>query len=466
MSKAIKAGLWYTLSNMLIKSIGIITAPIFTRLLTTADYGKINNFISWQSILIIFWGLGLEYSIGRAKLDFNTDFSNYTSSILSLSFIGGIIMSFIFLLFAEPLSAFMEIDRSLLISLCVALLFSPPLSLYQTKLRFEYKYKRNVLFALYNAVLVTVLSIIFILLSDLGNQYKGKIYGTIIPIVGLGIISTYYIYKQGGKLDTQYWKYAVKYSLPMIPHGLGMLLLSQIDRIMIIKLDTDSGAGIYSFGYSLAVILLFLFSSVVSAWQPWLFDNLKLGNRQAIHKSVKVLNAIFLSLFLLMATLGPEVIKLLGSRDFWVAQTVIIPIATGIFYQFVYSYFFNIELYYKKVIFIPIGTISAAIINIALNALLLPQYGYIAASYTTMVSYFLLMLYHWLVYLKIDQECTLPTKSLLLFTLLGTGLGLVMQWLINAPLYRYMIGASIISVTIYVYRTPILSYIKSKRNEI
>ena len=99
MSKAIKAGLWYTLSNMLIKSIGIITAPIFTRLLTTSDYGKINNFISWQSILIIFWGLGLEYSIGRAKLDFNTDFSNYTSSILSLSFIGGSIMSFIFLLF-------------------------------------------------------------------------------------------------------------------------------------------------------------------------------------------------------------------------------------------------------------------------------------------------------------------------------------------------------------------------------
>ena len=69
MSKPLKAGIWYSASNIMLRSVSIITAPIFTRLLTTEDYGKISNFTSWQNILAIFMGVFLNYSIGRAKID-------------------------------------------------------------------------------------------------------------------------------------------------------------------------------------------------------------------------------------------------------------------------------------------------------------------------------------------------------------------------------------------------------------
>ncbi|MFK2360612.1 oligosaccharide flippase family protein [Bacteroides fragilis] len=73
MSKPLKAGIWYSASNIMLRSVSIITAPIFTRLLTTEDYGKISNFTSWQNILAIFMGVFLNYSIGRAKIDFKDD---------------------------------------------------------------------------------------------------------------------------------------------------------------------------------------------------------------------------------------------------------------------------------------------------------------------------------------------------------------------------------------------------------
>ena len=43
-SKAIKAGVWYTISAVLLRSISIITTPIFTRLLSTEDYGVVTSF--------------------------------------------------------------------------------------------------------------------------------------------------------------------------------------------------------------------------------------------------------------------------------------------------------------------------------------------------------------------------------------------------------------------------------------
>ena len=47
-SKAIKAGVWYTISAVLLRSISIITTPIFTRLLSTEDYGVVTSFTSWN----------------------------------------------------------------------------------------------------------------------------------------------------------------------------------------------------------------------------------------------------------------------------------------------------------------------------------------------------------------------------------------------------------------------------------
>ena len=68
--KAAKSGIWYVISNVMIRAVGIITAPIYTRLLTTAETGYANNFNNYVSIFYVITGLCLIYSVGRAKLDF------------------------------------------------------------------------------------------------------------------------------------------------------------------------------------------------------------------------------------------------------------------------------------------------------------------------------------------------------------------------------------------------------------
>lgn len=56
---------------------------------------------------------------------------------------------------------------------------------------------------------------------------------------------------------------------------------------------------------------------------------------------------------------------------------------------FAYSLYVNIEHYYKKTPYITVNTIIAAASNIVLNFIFIPRYGYIAAAYTTLASYFI-----------------------------------------------------------------------------
>ena len=72
--KALKSGIWYTMSNFLVKSIGFITTPIFTRILTKSEFGAYNNYVSWLSIVTIFVTLDLEATLISARFDFKDTF--------------------------------------------------------------------------------------------------------------------------------------------------------------------------------------------------------------------------------------------------------------------------------------------------------------------------------------------------------------------------------------------------------
>ena len=54
-----RAAAWYTICNLLQKGIMFIVVPIYTRMLTTAEYGTYTIFQSWKDIIIIFTTLNL-----------------------------------------------------------------------------------------------------------------------------------------------------------------------------------------------------------------------------------------------------------------------------------------------------------------------------------------------------------------------------------------------------------------------
>ena len=77
---AAKVSTAYAVCSILQKCLSFITLPLFTRLLTTEQYGQLTIYSSWQGILSIFLTLNLAYgSFSTAMIKFENDRDGYIS---------------------------------------------------------------------------------------------------------------------------------------------------------------------------------------------------------------------------------------------------------------------------------------------------------------------------------------------------------------------------------------------------
>ena len=66
-NRVLKAGIGYTIGNYLLKGLSFFTIPLFTRLLTTQDYGKYSVFLSYEDIVFVLIGFAIHSSYKNAR---------------------------------------------------------------------------------------------------------------------------------------------------------------------------------------------------------------------------------------------------------------------------------------------------------------------------------------------------------------------------------------------------------------
>lgn len=457
--QALKSGSWYSLTSIIIRSTSLLTTPIFSRMLLTSDYGIASNFMAWVNIFYIFTGLGLTYSIGNAKIDYPSKLDKYIASIQVLTFIVGMIVLLLSIFFQNILSEMLNLDKSLIIFMFLYLIFYSPVILIQEVNKFKFKYKENIFIAIFSTLGAIILCLILIQVFN-EKKYIGRILGLTLPLMGMGIIYLIKIIKQGySKEIVTFWRYGLKIGLPMIPHALSMVVLGQIDRIMILKIIGSSEAGIYSFGYTYAILLSLISNSVLQAFIPWLYLKYKEGDFASIIKTNKLMTYAMCLLTFILITFAPEILKILGPIDYWEAKWLIAPIAIGTLFQYVYSCYSSIELYYKKTNMIAIGSVFSAIINIVLNIILIRKYGYIAAAYTTLICYLLLAIYHRNLYKKITNNKIYDDVYIWILTFITLILSFLIMNMYNNVLQRYCFFVFVMSIAFFIEKKNIKNFL-------
>ena len=91
---------------------------------------------------------------------------------------------------------------------------------------------------------------------------------------------------------------------------------------------------------------------------------------------------------------SPEILKILASKSYWEGIKLIPIIIVANFLFFAYNIYSNLEHYYKKSNQITALTILAAVLNLVLNYIFIPKFGYVAAAFTTAISYFVIFILH------------------------------------------------------------------------
>ena len=404
-----KASAFYLIGSLFNKGFAFLTVPIFTRILSTTDYGIVTTYNSWISILSMVMGFAIHMGIRAAFIDYKEKIDDFVSVTTTFTLLcGGVMCLFIG---GGAYLLRINVDLTLIVLCLLQGLATALVQNYSMYLMMQYRYKfRTALMILPNLLSVgaSVFAILFVVKTDL---YMGRIVPTALINAAFGLITVALVYARSHVLyNREYLKYGLAISMPLVLHGIALNILSQSDRTMITWLADASQTGIYSLIYNFSMIATVITTSLDGVWVPWFTERLK--NREI--KSINDLAVDYINLMTYAMVgvmfVGPEVVKLLASSKYWEGISIIPPVVLANYIIFAYTLYVNIEHFYKKTPYITVNTLIAAGSNLILNYIFIPLYGYVAAAYTTLFSYLLAFVLHARYAKKLEPD-VYPLKS-------------------------------------------------------
>lgn len=450
----IRGGMWLTFSTVVSQIISFVASAVFFRLLSVGDNGIIAYYTKMVTVFTTVLTLGLTACIQRGKTEYEENYEGFLSSILVLATSVILVFGVLFYGFKSEISSLISINEDLVMLLVIHCFFLFVFQCSTIKYATTYKYRKYFSINMTYNIVALLLSVGFIFLfrklnpaSEIMGAY-GRIYGMAFAPIIYG--SVFYIRQlRRGKVyvNRDWWKFALIISMPLILHSLSSTVMNYFDTIVIKKVFTEVEVGLYEVPYKLGMLINTFWVAINKAWVPWFFDKMKAEKYEEIDGAMRNYLAMFTYVFFGFIMVSPE-LGYLQAGSQYADSFILIPIVgLSYYFLFLYSLPSNIEFYEKKTILITIGTIISAVLNILLNLWLIPIYGYKMAAITTLISYMVQFIYHFVV-IKVwfnYEFINIKTFGLyILISFAATGYFYLTSWSI---IIRY---ASILIVTILV----------------
>lgn len=384
----VKASTGYFVASLVTKGISYLTTPLFTRLLSSEEYGQMSVYFTWFHLFGIFAMFCLSYGVfNNGMVDFPERRDEYSLSMLCLSNIITIFVALICIVAYPYISSYLKVELRYIVVMFLVFLVQPAYTFWAAKNRYELKYKNVVICSIAIAVISPLVAITAII-STHGSKLDARIYGTEFTCIVIYFVFYILLFKRNHfRVTTKYWKAAIFFNLPLIPHYLSLHLLSGSDKLMISYLVSDSATAYYSVAYSIGAVGTIVWTAINSSLIPYTYEKCKENNYSAISRVTIPLLTLYACVCTLIILLAPEMVRIMATKNYLEAIYVIPPIVGGVFFQVQYHVYANILYYYKKPKYVMVGSITATLLNIILNYYLIKKYGYIAAGYTTLFCY-------------------------------------------------------------------------------
>lgn len=400
----VKASLWFTLCNVIQKGIAFLSMPIFTRIMTTAEYGEYTNYQAWYQIVSVFATLNLYYGVfNNGMTKYPDDRKRFTSGMTGLTTVLTVGLFAVYQIAPSYWNRMMDLSPLYVYAMFIELLFVPAFNFWAAKERYDYKYRKIVVVTMIIAFGSPALGVLTVMNTTYKAEARVLSYVFVQACIGL-IFYIYNMAKGRSFFVKEYWKFALLFNIPLIPHYLSSQILNQADRIMIARMIGKSEQAIYSVAYSVGTLMQIVITAINSSFTPYMYKSIQKGEFEGVRKNSRItLTMVGLACIGVML-LGPEIIAVMASESFHDAIWVIPPVACAIFFKFLYPLFSTVEFYYEKTGFVMIASCIGAVANVILNYIFINIYGYFAAGYTTLFCYILYSLAHYVFQRRVAKE--------------------------------------------------------------
>lgn len=391
-------------STVVVNVVTFASSLIFSGLLGTEGYGNVSLYVSYLDIFVIIATLQTVGSIGSARTVFDGEkIKQYDSLSLFISLLTLFIFSTISVFLAPFYSSLIGFEWPVILCIVIQSFGTYVVTFYTTRFLYEKNALKSFLISFGASILSLVFALGLILIfnfsGDSSQSYLGRLWGYAAIYGIFGFVLTILQFKRSKpSFDKQMVKYCFAISIPLAFHSLGNIVLSQSDKIMLDWLGISrSEIGVYSLMLTFGHVLNAIWSGLNNSWIPFYYDDMKARDGKNINSKTKNYIFVFWVLCTGFLFVAPEVIKLFASQGYWSGIDILPLIVFSSFMTFLYSFCVNYELFRKKSLFIMIGTILAATLNVFLNYFFIRTMSAEGAAIATAISYLALFVFHYII---------------------------------------------------------------------
>ncbi len=387
----LKNSLYYLLPSAVTAILPVISLPLFTRVLSTHDFGLV---ALCQAYAIFINGLAnFGLSIGYERNFFTSSDDRQKgallySVILFVTFLTAIFGS-ITAIFVSPISQWLlgsDSYHSLLIVTYFSIAFTTIKTYYLIYLKNSFDAKSYVWYTIDESLIGFLISMVLVLWVKTGviGIALGQLGASVIVLI---LLTFRFLKRVPFSLDTSAFIEAFKLSIPLTPKLFVSTFSGQVDKYLIGLLNTVGAVGIYSLGQKIANISFVTMTAIQNVWSPIVYKTMFEQKKDGGIIIGKLLTPFFyysIAIAFCVSLFAEETLILLTSKAFYGATDVII-----VFSMLYGAFFFAKQpqlIYAKKTLLISFLSIVNVAGNIALIPVFVKYWGATGAAWATLLA--------------------------------------------------------------------------------
>lgn len=407
-SNLIRSSGVYTISSFINSALPLLLLPILTRRLTPADYGIVAMFQLAVSVVYPFIGMNLEGSIARKYFDKDdTDFPSYIGGCFVLASISLLIVTLLFWLNLSYIQSKTQIPeiwlKYVLVVATCQFITNVVLSIFQVRVQ-PIKYGILQILQSFLNVGLTILFVVVMHKAWDGRLEAQTITGIVFAAVCIIIlVKTKHFSLNIKKNDL---KHALKFGMPLIPHAIGGMFFTAIDRFFLTNLVGLEQTGNYTVAYQIGAVIGIITFAFNNAYYPWLFEKLNKNDLSIKKQIVKYTYIYFILLIVgagLLLMVFPYIVSVFVGGSFKSIDTYSAFIVFGFVFQGMYYMVTNYIMYAQKTYIQAIVTISIGLLKIPITYFAIIWIGPVGASISYCLTFFIFFAATWILSSKVYQ---------------------------------------------------------------
>ena len=380
----------FALSTFSSKVLVFLLMPLYTRVLTTDDYGTVDLIVQSANLLIPIVSLGIMNSVIRFGLDKGYSKKGvFTTGLVCIG--GGFAVfgaAFPFVGKLPFLKSYMWLLYGYVLCACLRSLFS---QFVRAKM-----YTRLYAFdGLFSTACTIGFNILFLV------KYKMGITGYVLAIICADLASCLFLllianlhkYIDLSAMQKPLVHAMLAYAIPMIPSTMFWWITNVSDRYMVTYMVSEAANGLYAVAYKIPTLVT-LFSTIFT--EAWQLSAVEVQNSKGRNK---FFSTIFSSLQGVVFVAGSGLIlscnlimKYWVSEDYFAAWEYIPILILATVFSCFANFFSSVYMVEKKSGLSLATTFVGAALSVGLNFYFIPKYGVQGAALSTFLSYFVVFL--------------------------------------------------------------------------